>query len=62
MGGGGHKHPLGGGQGPPAPPPRSDGTVQPHKSINYIAVRNLQRFSDRSFVTASEPIIILKLD
>ena len=27
-----------------------------------IAVRNFQRFSDRSFVSAFEPIFILKLD
>ena len=31
-------------------------------SLLIIAVRNFQRFSDRSFVTEYDPIIILKLD
>ena len=34
--------------------------LQPRRSINYIAVRNFLGFSDRSFVTAYEPIFILK--
>ena len=34
--------------------------LQPHRSI-IIAVRNFQRFFGRSFVSAFEPIFILKL-
>ena len=36
--------------------------LQLHKSINLIAVRNFQRFSERRFVSAFELIFILKLD
>ena len=36
--------------------------LQPHRSIDYIAVRNFQTVSDRSFVSAFELIFILKLD
>ena len=36
---------------------------QPHTvGLLIIAVRNFQRFSHRSFVSAFEPIFILKLD
>ena len=36
--------------------------LQPHRSINLIiAVRNFQRFSYHSFVSAFEPVFILKL-
>ena len=36
--------------------------LEPHRSINYIAVCNFQKFFDRSFVGAFELIFILKLD
>ena len=37
--------------------------LKPHTvGLLIIAVRNYQRFSDHSFVSALEPILILKLD
>ena len=36
--------------------------LEPHKSINYIAVRNFPKFFDRSFVNVFELVLILKFD
>ena len=36
--------------------------LQPYAGLLIISIRNFQRFFDRSFVRAFEPISILKLD
>ena len=36
--------------------------LQPHIGLLIIAVRNFQRFSNRSFISAYELVFALKLD